>query len=140
MTPLARLGLVGAALALPLGAVVVSYVSGADPGPNAPVEVRIGGPGDRPGDYPGEAVRPSPVSARVPVTVGQPAEIMTAPEPVPPPQTAAVTETVVPALPPVVADGEQPSAGKGAAKSKGKSKSDNGANPPGRTRASAGNG
>jgi hypothetical protein len=134
MTPLARIGLVGAALALPLGALVVSYVSGADPRPDAPAEVRIGGPGGQPSSR--EAVR-------APAVFEQPAEIRTAPDAALPGPEAlpARPATVVSALPPVVVDGEPPGAAKSAAaKAKSKSRSDSGANPPGRGRVSTGNG
>jgi len=128
MTWLSRLGLLGAALTLPLAAVVVSAMSGPDPSLDAPVEVRVGGPVP--------AVTPLPEAVRVPVVVEQPAEILTGPEP-------AVPGTVGSAPPPpVVADGGQPSPGAGAAKvkGKGKSRSNSGATPPGHSRAAAGNG
>jgi hypothetical protein len=108
---------VGAALALPLGAVLISYGSGADPRLDAPAEVRIGG-------------QPAPPDVvRAPVVFEQPAEIRTAPDPLSPPGPA-----MVPVPPPAAAVKSAP------AKAKGKSRSGNGVNPPGRGRVSAGNG
>jgi hypothetical protein len=141
MTPLSRIGLLAAALALPVGALVVSYVSGADPGPSAPVEVRIGGPGQH-GDA-GTTV-PEAERAASPVAVEQPAEIRTRPEVTPsatavePQRSRTVVETVVPP-PPVVVEGGDAASGKGGAKAKERSKSGGGVSPPGRGRV-AGNG
>jgi hypothetical protein len=130
MTWLSRMGLLGAALALPLAAVVVSYASGPEPGLDAPAEVRVGGPG--------AAVPPLPEAVRVPVVAEQPAEIMTGPDGA---RSGTVPEPVGSAPPPVVVGGS-PGPGKGAAKPKGngKSRSNSGATPPGRGRAAAGNG
>lgn len=131
------MGLLGAALALPVAAVVVGQVSGPGPGLDAPVEVRVGGLGPVVPPAP-EAVW-VPEAVRVPVVVEQPAEIMTGPERARP---ATVPEPVGSAAPPVVVGGGQPTPAAGAAKAKGKgkSKSNNGATPPGRGRAAAGDG
>jgi hypothetical protein len=86
----ARLGLLGAMIALPLGAALVGHVFGQQPVPAAPAEVRIGGSLDQKGAT--SAVSSLRVPAPAP---GHPAGQ--------PEVTPTTLAAVVPPAPPVVA-------------------------------------
>jgi hypothetical protein len=88
----ARLGLLGALIAVPLGAALVGHVFGQDPAPAAPAEVRIGG-------LPEQMVETAASSA---VAVPRPAPGQQSAQPEVTPTTLA---GVVPPAPPVVAAG-----------------------------------
>lgn len=120
-----RLGLLGATLALPVGAALANHVLAKDPVPAGPAEVRIGESHDRPGGRVGQpSTPPSPVAVR-PAVVGE--SSTAARPPVQPAESTTprpTSEGIVPPAPPVVDDGGA------AAKGKAKGKSSSHPTPP----------